>query len=588
MKNKFLLLILSFLFINTSSLAYVLERTNSGGKVLWMGAQPVIDIYVNPSNAQGFNETTVQNVIANSVAEWNSASGMTLRKNSTIGKNQEFLNEIFFSNDPTFFNGEFVVGVTLKKFDKNDGVIVESDIVVRDSGLSLTSTATNYLGNIITHELGHLIGIVHSQVNGSTMFYSLFRGQSQLALDDKSAAVDIYPPSNSTMKKISGKVIGGASLIGVFGAHVDAISLATGKVAASGVSDIDGTFSISGLSANDKYYLYIKPQINKEPSKYYQNVKTNFCDGGTTFRGSFFQVCGGSNIGYPTAIEIGTQNVDVGKITIGCDLDVPAEYMQKKGTTNSFEINSTVAEGLGNAFVGYFSSQEISSGSAEDKIKFNFSNITPTEWSQLSSADLYLEIKVLHQNFNSSFKANLEWDRGGSITSVTPKYQLESDGFVNINSSFKIPINKVTASENNFNVKVTPEKFTTISLLSGVPYSASDIIPDYSNFVDSMYFYLITGHIVKSNGDGTYSEVSSKKYNLTDNSLCPDGPNTYSISRYTAIGSTTQEEKKKNTVSCGTIDTGSGGGSGPMSMMLGFIISMLFIAIIKRLRQFFC
>jgi len=589
MKNKFqLFLYLTLLLIAFDLNAYVLEKTTSGKQVQWMGAQPVVDVYVNVTNTQGLNETSLNNIISNSISEWNSSSGITLRKNSTIGQNQEFLNEIFFSNDPTFFNGSEVVGVTLKKYGTNDGVISEADVVIRDSGLSTASSEVNYVGNILTHELGHVIGLVHSQVHASTMFWSLFRGQSKLISDDKSGAVDIYPPSVVTKKKITGKIVGGASLIGVFGAHVDAISLSTGAVVGSSVSEIDGNFSINGLHVNDKYFIYVRPQVGVGVSDYYKNARKNFCDGSTNYRGSFYQACGGSHIGFPTAVEMNSQNVDIGKISIGCDLEVPPEYMQKKGTGNSFELNSTLTEGIGNSFVGYFSSQEINSITTEDKIKFNLANITASEWSQLSSSDLYLEVKVLNQNFNSSFKANIEWDRGGAVTTLSPKYQLESDGFVNINSIFRIPINKTTAAENTFNIKIKPEKLAPTQLISGVPYSATDIIPDYSNFADSMYFYFITGHIVKSNGDGTFSEVSSRKYNVSDNSLCPDGPNTYSISKYTITGTSTQEEKKKNAVSCGTIDTDNQSGGGPTSLMLGFILALFFSAIMRHIRQFFC
>ncbi|MBC7713912.1 MAG: matrixin family metalloprotease [Rhizobacter sp.] len=577
--NKYssgVLFFLSIFICFTSAEAYVKNLSSLNATVHWSGNVTTVDLYVNPANTQGYSTALADSIAAGAVSQWNGKSRIAIRKNSTSGTNQNGVNELFFSTDPTVFNGTGVVGVTQVYFKNTSGEILEADILINDTFTYSTDVNdVNYLGNVITHEMGHFLGLGHSQVAGSTMLYALARGENQISDDDAAGVYSIYPTGDSTKASLTGKVIGGNALIGVFGAHVQAISLSTGHVAGSTISDTDGTFTIDGLKKNDQYYIYTNPiALIGLPSKY-NNVRFDFCATSKKYRGSFFQSCGSSFEGYPEAVKLNSSSVNVGNISIRCGLDVPTGYMQNKNISPAtFDLQTNVVSGVGNSFTGYFSAQELSLGKT-DYFKMDYSNI---DWTALSaSGDLYVELKVINQALYSPFKAVIGVKNDVSNYTVNPKYTQETDGWINIESIVRIPItrNIANSSDNNFEISVKPVSVETVS--AGLPYTKLDYFPAAGYFEDSLMFYLVSASIVKDNGNGTFSLVSSKNDQLSDNSQCPDATNTYALSSYTIKGASTSSSKKKDDgMACGTVDmSGSNTGSGPGGFFIGLIFSLI-------------
>ncbi|MGZ3808598.1 MAG: matrixin family metalloprotease, partial [Bacteriovorax sp.] len=428
MKKYFLFAV----FLGWSQLvqAYILNQTKSGVPVHWPSSVTTVDIFVNSQNTQALPEATVQAIAESSIAQWNGQAKIGLRKNVTTGKDQANLNELYFSTDPNIFNGGGVIGVTLVGFKETNGEIVEADILINDNFIfSTSSNDQSYLGNVITHELGHFLGLGHGQVTGSTMFYALSRGQHKIDNDDKSGLYSLYPTGDATKGSLSGTIVGGKNLAPVFGAQVQAISVKNGKVMGAGISEINGKFRINGLSQNDQYLIYTNPIKQLGLPTNYANVKNNYCESGKKYRGSFFQSCGSSSEGFPEAVKLNTSEVNIGNITIRCGLDSPPEYFQKKNITPSdFDVNAYSNSGLGGSFVGFFSTAEMLSGSARDYFRLNLSQVN---WDGVStSPSLYLELKVLNQAFYSPFKANVLIKRASGSIAIDPKYNQESDGWL--------------------------------------------------------------------------------------------------------------------------------------------------------------
>lgn len=588
---------MNYLFIafllscSISAYGYVQNRSQSDAGVQWTSSVSLINIYVNTTNSLGLTSTDVNNSVTTAVAQWNGKSRITLKSNPTSNTNQEGQNEIYFSSDPGIFaNGTGVVGVTQVLFKNNTGEIIEADILLNDSFVEFTTNKNSaaFLGNVITHEMGHFLGLGHSQVVGASMFYALSRGQSEISDDDKAGVYSIYPTGDSSKGSLAGKIVGGKSLASVFGAHVQAVSLKTGKVAAANISDIDGSFVIAGLSKDDQYFIYTSPIVSTAglPARY-SNAKFDFCNSSKKYRGSFFQACGAGGEGFPQSIKLNASQVQVGSITIRCTLDVPVDYIQNKSSVNfDFDLQSHTVSGLGNTFTGYFSQQEMDSSTISnpviDKFRADFSNVNWLDYAPLG-VDLYLELKVLNQAFFSPYKANVSIDRLSTGEVTAPSYVLENDGWMNIDTFERKLINRSNSSDNDFEISIYPESMKPFEFPQSLPVSStkSDYFPSSNNFEDSLYFYLVSASIVKDNGNGTFSPVSYKSQQLTDNQSCPDAINTYALSTYSATGTgastskSSATKKKDGFLGCGTVDMSGGPGSGPGGFFIGLILSLI-------------
>ncbi|MBY0416035.1 MAG: matrixin family metalloprotease, partial [Bdellovibrionales bacterium] len=163
--------------------AYIQNRTDNDAVVHWSNNLSTIDVYLNPANTQGYSTSLIQSEVASAVAQWNGKSRLTLRQFASSTTNQSNVNEIYFTTDSTIF-GSGVVGITQVFYKNNTGEILEADILINDTETySSNMLDQDYLGNVITHEMGHLLGLGHSQVIGSTMFYALTRGQNKIDED---------------------------------------------------------------------------------------------------------------------------------------------------------------------------------------------------------------------------------------------------------------------------------------------------------------------------------------------------------------------------------------------------------------------
>ncbi len=587
-KSLFILLLCTFF---QSAKAYVHNTTQADALVHWTSGVTLIDIFVNPSNSQGFPSGNFHTIAADSIAQWDGKSRLSLRKNTTAGMDQSNLNEVFFSSDPAIFNGTGVVGLTQVYFKNNTGEIIEADILLNDTySFSTDINDVSYLGNVLTHELGHFLGLGHSQVASSSMFYALTRGQNQLSDDDKAGVYSIYPNGDTSKGIISGAIVGGKSLTSVFGAHVQAISLKTGRTAGATISDTSGRFTIDGLDRNEDYFIYTSPTVQVGLPNRYSNARYDFCDSSTHYRGSFFQSCGLSSEGFPQAIKLNSAQVDVGNITIRCGLDVPVEYMDQKGLgITNFELQKYTTSGVGNAFTGFFTADDVKF-SYIDYFNLDYSNV---DWNSVSpTGNLFVEVKVINQSLYSPYKAVAEVISLPNTTHGVPKYRQESDGWLNIESVIRVPINRLNPSDNEFQVQVQPESMVSPSFPAGLPYTKADYFPAGSYFEDSLSFYLATATIVKDNGNGTYTQVASRNYQITDNSQCPDAVNTYALTDFTVKRTPASSSRKKDSpFGCGTVDFsgGSSGGGGPGGFFIGLILSLflcsLTSSIIKQIKS---
>ena len=609
MKKSILII---FLFVLSAwSYGYVLTKNNFGQEVKWGKENMKLSLYSNLSGVS-------QQILNDAVAQWNGISQMAIQlKGAKSGDYNDWsgngYNDIGYSKQPVYFNNSCaVLGVTTLIYNK-DGNITEADVLLNGhSGCFSTNTnSDNFLGNVITHELGHLVGLAHNEVVHSSMYYTSSIGQYILSSDDKAGAHVLYPTGSKG--GVRGKIIGGNSLVGIFGANVMLISVKNGKVLAASLSEPDGTFSISGvdIKKDDRYYIYVSPVKNKDvfPS-YYYSIRNNFCYSNASYRGAFFQSCGNSLVGYPYSFKAATDNqiMESGNITIRCNIDVPDDYLYEKNE-DWYELDIVDDENnIGETFVGYFEKKYNYEGdvlsSIEldgiDRIKINLSDLNFSSWGD-GDETIYLEYRMITQDIYSKLISRVR------INGVEQQYIFpDSDYSIIYNQKGRIPISKTNFLSNVFEFTIEPlNKWgkCSDSLVLDVSqmcpingYQENQLFYMDNGMYDSLFIYFIDFHISKkkntlSDQIENYTMISHKAIDTNQgNDSCPDAPNAYSVSANIPeffSGLISKKKSDSDPMACASIDTSNPGGSfnNFMSTLLGFLLILIFFGQ-KRVKNY--
>lgn len=560
--------IIWMLFLIHSAFAHQSSLTSSGKELFW--SNPDVPVSIK-TNTVDMAPSKVMDIIEDSMAQWNMSSSARAYPASSSNNQIKFV-----SNYPY---GSAVLGVTEISYNTS-GAIQKASILLNDDYFfqdspGLYSPGQVYLGDVVTHELGHLFGLSHSEVLNSSMFYSSFSGQDTVSLDDVSGIRQKYDEGHG---EIEGYVKGGNS-IGVLGAHVQAISTRTGE-ASGAVSDENGYFRLAGLDLNDSYYLYISP-VKKADSLpgYFANVQDNFCPG--SYVGSFFSRCGSDFDGLPHAIKLTNTNkfVDVGTLTINCSLRSNSLYNEMK-LNDDFEpleiynLQTAPDDKFENAFVGWFRNPSTSTWSDSD--------IFHVDYSSLTSSQYFLKVSII--SFTLGTQLEYEVDILNSVRSLvtskrsfepipgTGTYKTDFHSFVQFESA---------ADRNNFEIRVRSKKLGTSDL--------NETFPDYSSFTSGTYLpYLIITSLWDASS-GTKVQVVQPEAILSDNASCLDAPFTYAVKKAVEIDSTTKsgEDQSVAGTGCGTIEPPkSGPGSSLPLLVFGFLLTFIASNVIKSRKNF--
>lgn len=590
MKFKLIKLILLFGLISQLQ-AYVITRPK-GEDLKWSGSTSNLSIYVSQGSSVNVNmNSSVFSIAQDARDQWNPQSNVNIGLiGSSSVNDQNGVNDLYFSSNQSLFGGGVggvVLAVTIVKYS-ND-IIQEADIVVNDSQtFSTVPMGNNYLGDVITHEMGHFLGLAHSQTHRATMYYSVFNGQHILHDDDKAAVHFLYGGGTQSYGSIGGRIVGGSnsSKVGIFGVQIEAISNKNGKVVASALTEPDGSYRIHGLPLNDNYFLYISPvNVYGAIEPYYSTARSDFCGVGINpnYVGSFYEQCTSSNNqGHPRGVKLttGSQNVSLGDITIRCALNAEV-------SSSSTIDNSNTAITSGETIVGFFDSS-ISNTTNDYTIDLSNINI-PT--------NVRMKIKLISQSLYSLAKANIQVNNGtvkySHINSSTPSF--ESRGSLNLytyENEYFIGLNSGYSGSNYFNIEI--HKDSLIDYVNGLPSGVdiSDLFfpglrfESNNNYRPSpihpndFYLLILT---LERNTNGTYEPYGMKEYlgaNPNNNS-CIEANKSVSVAPWIESGgeTTTAVVKRQSSGGCGMVydvnsDSGpKGPGNTPFALILGFFMT---------------
>ena len=585
-------IILALLLTSISAHAYLIDRSTTGRLNKWNSSKD-INFFLT-TNISGMSTQDATNIVSASAAQFNSKISnnvnVVLSNDGAVGGRSD----IYFSSDDPLLSDPGIVAVTTTAFDPETGRIIEADIILNDTyNFSGSILNKKYLGNAMTHEVGHALGLAHSQLVDATMYFETRRGQHKLHTDDISGIKYLY--GSTTTSSINGKVAGSGNLINVFGAHVYAISLSTGKAVASSASDTDGSFSITNLPLDDTYFIYVESLNNISSLPAYYNVaKKNYCDSGNSYKGGFFQRCFGDDRGKPFGVRLSqsSNHVNIGNVSIKCGLEVPRNYTLAKGdeyTPNlvTEDINSMY---VGSSSVGFFNSKTINGVLQFDDLydDYNLDLSLHDIQAEFPGKSLYLEVKIMTQQFYSPLRVVTIVDHEDYITPTnTPgsaaSLPTNSDGNYDLGITLRLPIYS-NQLKNIYNLKVLPNNINELHNISNFSPLSNEIYSmGRSQFEEGRHFYFMTTRLVERVGID-YVEVSQKNYGeVSDNTNCMDGAQTYAVEANTVYdpgGLRVSKAKKDDSglpLACGTIvDVNSGPpGNGPLASFT--LLAILFI-----------
>jgi hypothetical protein len=181
------------------------------------------------------------------------------------------------------FNSDTSAGRTRVFYDPESGLIAEADVSINphprtDGGaetqFSTDGTPGTYdLEATFTHEIGHLLGLDHSAVLGSTMQgRQAFNGtfglpaltERTLSEDDRQKLRSLYGPKQR-LGRIEGRLADNrtpGALMPLSGVNVWAENVANGRVIASDVTSADGAYKLEGL-APGQYRVMVAPRAEE-------------------------------------------------------------------------------------------------------------------------------------------------------------------------------------------------------------------------------------------------------------------------------------------------------------------------------------
>lgn len=157
--------------------------------------------------------------------------------------------------------GSGVVAVTPISYYPPTGAILDADIAFngRDWTFSTDRSPGSFdVQDVVTHEIGHFVGLDHSPVLASSMWPYVSTTQwlhRSLSGDDQAGAIAVDPGGgdgrlHGSLRKADGSLLKGAMVV--------AVRADDGRLAASVASGPDGDWSLRGLPTGD-YHVYVAP-----------------------------------------------------------------------------------------------------------------------------------------------------------------------------------------------------------------------------------------------------------------------------------------------------------------------------------------
>jgi hypothetical protein len=193
----------------------------SGRELFWASSCVTFSIHEGGSPALGIEADTLERVATNAFRHWLEAdcgggtkpsihvgsTGSVVCNASEYNERGRNANIVIFRDDEWPYPGSpDAFGYTLLSFDSETGAIYDADIELNSAEFELSATpdqASVDLESVLTHEIGHFLGIAHTarehaDATMSAGWDGVGSGLRSLSPDDQDAICAIYPPEERT------------------------------------------------------------------------------------------------------------------------------------------------------------------------------------------------------------------------------------------------------------------------------------------------------------------------------------------------------------------------------------------------------
>lgn len=185
-----------------------------GKPLFWASSCVQVYVQADGSPSQGLDFATAKNSVSRAFGAWLAAdcgSGSPLIDVQVLGpitcdqseynQTQKNANIVMFRDDSwPYKGGEDALAFTHLQFDANTGELWDADLEINSFEYQFSTgepVTQNDLDSMLTHEVGHMLGLAHTLVKDATMYAQYDKGTDSLrtlALDDVTGICAMYPP----------------------------------------------------------------------------------------------------------------------------------------------------------------------------------------------------------------------------------------------------------------------------------------------------------------------------------------------------------------------------------------------------------
>jgi hypothetical protein len=335
--RMFCLVLLASL-VSSPAHSYTVGLSQSGAALRWAPGQKLY-LAGNPAGSHELSDGFFRNAVVSALLQWKkSTNGAfdfdywqgTDSADYPSGMNSDGLSTIFFASRANLRPDPIVIGYTQTTFNVDTGNLVETDTYLNDINFTFTENSQDtssasaggksrvYAANVITHELGHAIGLSHSGSINASMLYVEFRDQSELGCDDVSGARALYGTPGTVA--VRGRIVS-SSGSGIAGIQVSAVSLERGIPLANAVTSSSGNYSIAGLEPG-RYALVAEVFRGSDgtiPAQQTRTSRSSLC----TITGDFEKQFVHKDGAWARIYDARSGNVSVPDYSISCSGNTP-------------------------------------------------------------------------------------------------------------------------------------------------------------------------------------------------------------------------------------------------------------------------